>query len=121
MHDIVVLENLQDNIIRIDCINKHFFGYSTYKQSPVWETPPIDSGKLKTTERVYLDALSSRIMKIKCQNEESKAFGQNITMIATIDAPHTLVTGQPSLIKLNRDGVALTILQNCGPFGIWIE
>ena len=26
MHDIVVLEHLQDNIIGINCINKHFLG-----------------------------------------------------------------------------------------------
>ena len=31
MHDIVVLENLQDNIIGINCINKHFLQYSAYK------------------------------------------------------------------------------------------
>ena len=61
--------------------------------------PPINSGQVKTTERVYLDALSSRIVKIKCQNEEVKAFGQNTTMIATIEAPHTLVTGPPVLSK----------------------
>ena len=42
-------------------------------------------------------------------------------MIATIDAPHTLATGPPSLIKLNKEEVALTVLQNCGPFGIWNE
>ena len=81
MHDIVVLEHLPDNIISIDCINKHFLGYSAYKQSPVWKTPPIDSGKLKTTERVYLDALSSKIVKIKCQDVEGKAFGQNTAFI----------------------------------------
>ena len=113
MHNIV--ENLQDNIFGIGCTNKHFLGYSAYKQSLVWETPPISSGKLKTTERVYLDALSSKIVKIECQNEEGKAFGLNSTMKATIDAPHTLVRGLPSLIKLNRDWLALPVLQNCGP------
>ena len=106
MHYIVVLEHLQDNLIGIDCINKHFLGYSAYKQSPVWETPPIDSGKLRTTERVYLDALSSRIVKIKCQDEEGRMFGQNTTMISTIETPHTLITGPPGLIKINKDGSA---------------
>ena len=120
MHDIVVLEHLQDNIIGIDCINKHFLGYSAYKQSPVWETPPIDSGNLSTSERVYLDALSSKIVKIKCRDESGKAFGQNSTMIATIETPHTLITGPPGLIKVNREGSTVTILQNCGPYGIWI-
>ena len=47
----------------IDCINKHFLGYSAYKQSPVWETPPIDSGKLKTTERVYLEAYHQELSR----------------------------------------------------------
>ena len=117
MRDIVVLENLQDNIIGNDCINKHFLGYSAYKQSPVWETPPIDIGQLRTTERVYLDALSSRIVKVKCQDEEGKPFGQNTAMIATIESPHMLVTGPPSFIKLNKDGVALTVLNNWQPFG----
>ena len=42
-------------------------------------------------------------------------------MIATIDTPHTLLTGPPGLIKLNNEGIALTVLQNCGPFGIWIK
>ena len=88
MHYIVVLEHLQDNIIGIDCINKHFLSYSAYKQSPVWETPPYDSGKLKTTERVYLDALSSKIVKIKCKDEEGRALGQNTTIISTIKTPH---------------------------------
>ena len=120
MHNIVVLEHLQDNIIGIDCINKHFLGYSAYKQSPVWVTPPNGSGRLKTAERVYLDALSLKIVKIKCQNEDGRMFGQNTTMIATIETPHILVTGAPGLIKVNKEGSAMTVLQNCGPFGIWI-
>ena len=115
MHNNVFLENLQDNIIGINCIKKHFLGYREHKQSPVWEIPPIESGRFKTTERVYLDALSSRIVKIKCQDEEGKAFGQNTTVKATFEAPHTLVTGPP-----NKDGVAFRVLQNFGPFGIWI-
>ena len=93
MHNFVVLEHLQDNIIGIDCINLHFLGYRAYKQSSIWETPPIDRGKLKTTERVYLDTLSSKIVKIKCQNDKGGKFGQNTTMIATIKTPHMLIMG----------------------------
>ena len=121
MHDMVILENLQDNIIGIDCIHKHFLGYSSVRQSPIWETPPIDSGTLKTTERVFVDALSSRVIKVKCQDVQGQNFGQNTSMIATIDTPHTLLTGPPGLIKFNNEGIAFTVLQNCGPFGIWIE
>ena len=42
-------------------------------------------------------------------------------MIATIDAPHTLLTGPPGLIKVRNDGVAVTVLQNHVPFVLWIE
>ena len=82
-------------------------------KSPVWETPPFDSGRLKTTERVYLDTLSSKIV-----NQMS---GQNTTMISTIETPHTLITGPPGLVKVNKEGVSMALLQNCGPFRIWIE
>ena len=66
-------------------------------------------------------ALLSRIVKIKCKDETGKTFGQNTTMIATIETPHTLITGPPGLIKVDREGSSVTILKNCGPFGIWIE
>ena len=42
-------------------------------------------------------------------------------MISTIDTPLTLVTDPPGLIKVNKEGGAFTVLQNCGPFDIWIE
>ena len=32
-----------------------------------------------------------------------------------------MITEPPGLIKLNKEGVAMTVQQNCGPFGIWIE
>ena len=58
----------------------------------------------KTAERVYLDALSSKIVKIKCQDEEGRMFGNNKMMIATIENPHSLVTEPPGLIKVNKEG-----------------
>ena len=72
-HDIVVLEHLQDNIIKIDCINKHFLGYSEYKQSPVWETPPIDSGKPQHVRESILGCL---IFK-NCQNQMQERIWQS--------------------------------------------
>ena len=47
-------------------------------KKPRKDTPPIDSGNLSTSERVYLDALSSKIVKIKCRDESGKAFGSSI-------------------------------------------
>ena len=99
MHDIVVLKNLQGNITRIDCINKHFLGYSSMKQYLIWETPPIDSGILTISERAYLDALSSKVVRVRYQDESGNLFGQNSVMIPTIDTPHTLLTGPPGLMN----------------------
>ena len=36
-------------------------------------------------ERVYLDALSSKVVKVKCLDDKGKPFGQNTSMIATIE------------------------------------
>ena len=47
-------------------------------------------------------------------------FGKHTAMIATIDSPHTFLTGPPGLIKVNKEGVLMTVLENCGPFGLWI-
>ena len=68
---------------------------------------------MKTMERVYLDALSSKIVKIECQDEQGKMFGQNTTMIATTETPHTLITGPPDLIRVGKNGSTVTILQKC--------
>ena len=42
-------------------------------------------------------------------------------MISTIETPNTLITGPPGLISISKDRTAMTVLQNCEPFGIWIE
>ena len=55
------------------------------------------------------------------EDKNRNCFGKNATVIATIEAPHTLLTGPPGLIKVKNDVMAMTVLQNCGPFGIWIE
>ena len=42
-------------------------------------------------------------------------------MIATIQTPHSLITGPPGLIKFDKEGVACAVIQNCSPYTIWIE
>ena len=119
MHDILVLKNLQDNIIGINCIKKHFLWYSAYRKSPVWETPPIHSEQPKTTEGVYLDALSSKkesnvkIKKVNHLVRTQQWWQQIFTPYASYRTPKS--------DKTKKGGVALAILQNCEPFGIWIE
>jgi hypothetical protein len=42
-------------------------------------------------------------------------------MIATINTPHSLITGPPGLIKLEKEGIAYSGIQNCSFYAIWIE
>jgi hypothetical protein len=121
MHDLVILENVQDHILGIDFIKQHTISYNALTEKCFWETPPIDSGTLRAQERVFIDALSSRKVKLKCVNEENVKIGVSNTMIATISTPHSLLSGPPGIIKFNQEGVAYSVVQNCSPYAIWIE
>jgi hypothetical protein len=52
MHELVVLENVQDQIIGIDFIYIHLLGHHAAKQECLWETPPIVSGTLMAIEHI---------------------------------------------------------------------
>jgi hypothetical protein len=71
--------------------------YNALTEKCFWETPPIDSGILQAQERVFIDALSSRKVKLKYVNKENVRIRQSNTMIATISTPHSLIPGPPGL------------------------
>jgi hypothetical protein len=121
MHDLVILDNVQDYILGIDFIKQHAMSYNTLTEKCFWETPPLDSGQLQAHERIFIDALSSRKIKLKCVNDDDVKIGLSNTMIATISTPHSLIGGPPGLIKFDKEGVAYTVVQNCSPYAIWIE
>ncbi len=121
MHDLVILENVQDHILGIDFIKQHTMSYNALTEKCFWETPPIDSGTLRAQERVFIDALSSRKVRLKCVNDEDVKIGVSNTMIATISTPHSLLSGPPGIIKFDKDGVAYSVIQNCSPYAIWVE
>ncbi len=121
MHDLVILENVQDHILGIDFIRQHTMSYNALTEKCFWESPPIDSGILQAQERVFIDALSSRKVKLKCVNDENVRIGQSNTMIATISTPHSLISGPPGLIRFDKEGIAYGVVQNCSPYAIWIE
>jgi hypothetical protein len=93
MHVLVVLENIQDQILGRDFIRQQVMSYSALTEKCFWETPPIDSGTLQAQERVFIYALSSRKVKLKCVNVENVKIGLSNTMMATISTPHNLITG----------------------------
>ncbi len=53
--------------------------------------------------------------------KDNKSIGISNEMIATIDAPNSLITGPPGIIKFDKEGIAYTVIQNCAPCAIWIE
>jgi hypothetical protein len=106
VHDLVVLEHVPDHILGIDFIKQHVMSYNALTEKCFRETPPIDSGTLQAQERVFINALSSRKVKLKCVNNENVKIGLSNSMIATISTPHSLITGPPGLIKFDKEGVA---------------
>ncbi len=106
MHNLVILDSVQDYILGIDFIKQHAMSYNTLTEKCFWETPPLDSGQLQAHERIFIDALSSRKIKLKCVNDDEVKIGLSNTMIATISTPHSLISGPPGLIKFNKEGVA---------------
>jgi hypothetical protein len=121
MHDLVILEHIQDQILGIDFIKQHVMSYNALTEKCFWATPPIDSGTLQAQERIFIATLSSRKVKLKCVNVENVRIEQSNTMIATISTPHSLISGPPGLIKFDQEGVAYAVVQNCSPYAIWIE
>jgi hypothetical protein len=113
MHDLVILEHIQDHILGIDFIKQHAMSYNSLQEKCFWETPPIDSGIIQAQERIFIDALSSRKIRLKSVNEENIKIGPPNTMIATISTPHILITGPPGLIWSDKEGTAYAVVQNC--------
>jgi hypothetical protein len=95
--------------------------YNPLTEKCFQENPPIDSGVLQAHERVFIDTLSSRKVKLKCVNQENVRIGQSNTMIATISPSQSLISGPPGLIKFDNEGITYSVIQNCSPYAIWIE
>ncbi len=57
MHDLVIMEHVQDQILGIDFIKQHVMSYNPLTEKSFWETPPIHSGTLQAQERIFIDAL----------------------------------------------------------------
>ena len=81
-HSLVVLKNVQDKILGIDFIRQHALSFNAFSLKCHWETPTIDSGQLKSAERIYIEAFCSRKIKLKCVNEANQTMGITNTMIA---------------------------------------
>ena len=120
-HDVIVLEHVQDYILGCDFIHKHNLGYDPSIRDFEWKTPPINTGTLLAAEHMHIEALSSKVIKLKCYSDKHVKMGHNEEMICNIDTGHTLLTGPPGMIRFNKEGVAYTVIQNCGPFSMDID
>jgi hypothetical protein len=60
-------------------------------------------------------------VKLKLVNGENKTIGIKNTIIATIETPHSLITGPPGLIQFDKDGIVYIVIQNWLPSEIWSE
>ncbi len=60
-------------------------------------------------------------VKLKYVNNDNQKIGLSNTMVATILTPQSRITGPPSLIKFDKEGIAYAVLKNCSTYLIWIE
>jgi hypothetical protein len=58
IHNLVILENMQDKILGKDFIIKHALSYNALSEKCFWEISPIDSGQLWAAEQIHIDVLS---------------------------------------------------------------
>jgi hypothetical protein len=94
----------------MDFIKEHFLIYNSFTDKCFWETPPTDSGLLKAAKRTCINALFLRKIKLGCVGNNNVVIGTNTQMKATINSPHGLIRGPPGIIKLNKEGIAYTVI-----------
>jgi hypothetical protein len=56
--------------------------------------------------------------KAEMFGKDNKSIGISNKKIATIDSPNSLITGPPSIIKFDKEGIVYTVIQNCAPYAI---
>jgi hypothetical protein len=54
-------------------------------------------------------------IKLKWVYYNNVSIGFNNQMIATIDSPHSLITGLPGIIKFDKEGNAYTVIKTAHP------
>jgi hypothetical protein len=121
MHDLVIIENMQDKILAIDfiCNTPLATTHCLPNASGKLHLSTVDNCKLK--KKIFNDALCSCKIKLKCVNYDSQKIGLSNTMIATISIPHSPITSLPGLIKFDKDGFAYAVVKNCSPYSIGIK
>jgi hypothetical protein len=75
---------------------------------------------LKAAERIHIDGLCSRKIKLKCVSKGNISKGISNQRIETIDTSHSLITGPPATIKFDKEGNAYTVIKTVHPmqFGL---
>ncbi len=72
VYDLVVFENIEDKILGIYIIRQHTLSYNSLSDKCYWETPTIEIQNLQAQESIFINALCSRQIKLKCMNDNNK-------------------------------------------------
>jgi hypothetical protein len=68
----VVLENVLDKILGIDFIRQLALIYNACQANVFSGTPPIDNENLQAQKKIFVDALCSRKIKLRCLHHNNQ-------------------------------------------------
>jgi len=105
-HHVTVVEDLNDNILRIDFMHQNKLNYDTTSKQITFAH--MMTNALYAIKQVTIPALSSMMVT----NDLAQP-------IATIHAPqHPTISGIPALVSLDSYKNCKVIIDNCAPYNI---
>jgi hypothetical protein len=115
-HTVNVIDQLTDNIIRIDFMHKHKLHYDV--QTRQVKIAGVEIDQIVAIKEQILPALASTVITAKYKGKVN----MEMTYIASIFAPKTpTVSGMPAIISIDKNNNCKIILDNCAPYDITID
>ncbi len=115
-HPVNVIQELNENIIRIDFIHAHKLTYDVI--SRLVKFAGTGTNSIMALKNTVLPAMTSTVVKAKFKGtREEKA-----TYVANICAPRTpMASGMPSIINMDENNICNIVMENCAPYDVTLE
>ena len=126
LHPFYVVNGLSEQaIIGVDFIHKNQLDYSSTKKRFQWAKdgiPKWNEGVIRVRASQILPPLTTAAVQVNVFTEENTRPGTDAECLAQVAAPeHPLLTGSPSLIKVNSLGQSIVYVQNCSTDEVKLE
>jgi hypothetical protein len=115
-HPVNVIQELNENIIRIDFIHAHKLTYDVISRRVKFAGAGTNS--ITALKNTVLPAMTSTIIKAKFKGTRD----EKATYVANICAPRTpIVSGMPSIVSVDKNNICNMVMENCTPYDITLE